>query len=443
MTAAPHRPRPDTPPGPPVRPGRTRHVPLYGPGLDGDGLPALYERLRVEHGPVAPVALAPGARAWLVMGYGELLRVARREQEFSHDPRHWRLVHEGRVTADSPLLAFFGWRPALMFADGWRHRRMRAAVADALGRVDDGELGRLVRETADRLIDSFTGRHEADLVPHYAHRLPARVVARLLGADEQVSRRLAEAVAGTAAANADSPHAGRRLERLLLALLREKRRAPGPDLASWLLTHPASLREEEVLHNLVVTVVAAHQATKNWIATTLRLLLTDPALRSSLDGGCLTVDEALDLVLWRFPPTQNFPGRYALRDVRLGRQEVRAGDMLVLGLAAANEDPEVLPACGRPVTGNRAHMAFGAGPHVCPAQPQARLIARTAVEVLRRRLPGLRLAVPEERLAWTSSPWTSGLAALPVRFTAPWSAAEPTASRTRLACGDPGDRRRG
>ncbi|CAL9415434.1 cytochrome P450 family protein [Streptomyces atacamensis] len=422
MTAAPRRPRTETPPECPGRPdrpghsGRSRHVPLYGPGLDGDGLPALYERLRAEHGPVAPVALAPGVHAWLVMGYEELLRVARRERDFSHDPRHWRLLREGRVPADSPLLAFVGWRPALMFADGRRHRRMRSAVADTLGRVDGGELGRLVRDTADRLIDAFAGRGEADLVPHYAHRLPARVVTRLLGADEPVSRKLAEAVAGTAAANADSVHAGRRLERVLLALVREKRRAPGPDVTSWLLTHPASLREEEVLHNLAVTVVAAHQTTKNWIATTLRLLLTDPALRSSLDGGYLTLDEALDLVLWRFPPTQNLPGRYALRDVRLGRREVRAGDMLVLGLAAAGRDPRVLPACGRPVTGNRAHVAFGAGPHACPAQAQARLIARTAVEVLRRRLPGLRLAVPEERLAWASSPWTRGLAALPVRL---------------------------
>jgi cytochrome P450 len=102
-----------------------------------------------------------------------------------------------------------------------------------------------------------------------------------------------------------------------------------------------------------------------------------------------------------------------------GGQEIRAGDMLILGLAAANADSEVLPADGRPVVGNRAHVAFGAGPHTCPAQDPARLIARTAVDTVRHRLPDLELAVPEEQLAWASSPWTKGLAALPVRFTAP------------------------
>jgi len=427
MTALPRRPSAGQPGG---CPARRRPAPLYGPHLTGDDLPALYELLRTRHGPVAPVALAPGVHAWLVLGYRELLRVARDERDFSHDPRRWTLPREGRVPADSPVLAFVGWRPALMFTDGRQHRRMRAAVADALARTDAHELGRLVRTAADRLIDAFAGRREADLVPHYAHRLPARVLTRLLGADERTGRKLAEAAAGTAAANADSANAGRRMERLLFALIEEKRRRPGPDIVSRLLAHPAALSDEEVLHNLAVTVVAGNQTTKNWIAATLRAMLTDPALRSSLDGGHLTVDDVLELVLWRFPPTQHLPARYATRDLRFGGQDVRAGDMLVLGLAAANADPRVLPRCGRPVAGNRSHLAFGAGPHTCPAQEQARLIARTAVDVLRHRLPGLRLAVPEEELVWTASPWTRSLASLPVRFAGPRPAAVPAAPPT-------------
>ncbi|MGK5498862.1 cytochrome P450 [Streptomyces sp. URMC 125] len=409
------------PPGCPAHQG-PRPAPLYGPGLDGDALPALYERLRAEHGPVAPVALAPGVHAWLVLGYRELLRVAREEQDFSHDPRRWNLLREGRVPADSPIMAFVGWRPALMFADGRQHRRMRAAVADALAEVNGHELRRMVRATAERLIDSFAARREADLVPHYAHKLPIQVIAQLLGVDERTGVQLAEAIAGTAAATADSADASRRMGQVLLALIQEKRRRPGDDVTSRLLAHPAGLSDEEVLHNIVVMIVAGNQTTKNWIATTLRILLTDPALRSSLTGGHLTVDDALDLVLWRFPPTQNFPARYAVRDLRFGGQDVRAGDMLVLGLAAANTDPEVLPDGGRPVTGNRAHMAFSAGPHTCPAQDPARLITRTAVDTVRHHLPDMELAVPEDRLVWASSPWTKGLAALPVRFTAPHAA---------------------
>ncbi|MDJ0465623.1 cytochrome P450 [Streptomyces sp. H27-C3] len=394
-------------------------TPLYGPQLDGDGLPALYEELRRTHGPVAPVTVAPGIDAWLVLGHRELLQLTRDEQDFSHDPRRWSLMREGRVPADSSILPMVGWRPALLFADGQQHRRMRAAVSDALAGINGHELRRTVRATAEQLIASFAGRREADLVPHYARKLPMQVITGLLGLDQRTGQQLVQAIAGTVVANADSANASNRMGVILQALIEEKRSSPGSDITSALLRHPARLTDEEVLHNLVVMFVAGNQTTVNWIATTLRILLCDPAFRSSLTGGHLTVDDALDLVLWRFPPTQNFPARYATRDLSFGGQDIRAGDMLVLGLAAANADPAVLPADGSPVVGNRSHLAFGGGPHTCPAQDPARLITRTAVDTIRHRLPDLELAVPEADLAWIKSPWSKGLAALPVRFTEP------------------------
>lgn len=419
--SAPFEAAPDgaPPPGCPAHRRRPSPQPLYGPDLDGDALPALYEQLRRRHGPIAPVALAPGIDVWLVIGYRELLRVCREEQDFSHDPRRWNLLREGRVPADSPVMPFVGYRPALMFVDGQQHRRMRGAVSAALAGINGHELARLVRSTAERLIAGFADRREADLVPHYAQRLPMQVITALLGLDEPTGQQLIQAVAGTAAANADSANASKRMGAILLSLIREKRSRPSDDLTSALLRHPAELSDEEILHNVVVMIVAGNQTTKNWIATSLRILLTDPAFRSSLSSGHVTVDDALDLVLWRFPPTQNMPARYATRDLHIGGQDIKTGDMLILGLAGANADPDVLPPDGRPVTGNRAHVAFSAGPHTCPAQDPARLIARNAVDTIRHRLPDMELAVPERELAWAKSPWTKGLAALPVRFTAP------------------------
>ncbi|MFE9458887.1 cytochrome P450 [Streptomyces californicus] len=394
---------------------------LYGPDLDGDAMPALYEALRGAHGPVAPVSVAPGIDAWLVLGHRELLRLTREEQDFSHDPRRWSRLREGRVPADAPILPMVGWRPALLFADGQQHRRMRAAVSDALAGINGHELRRGVRSTAEELIAGFAGRGEADLVAGYARMLPMRVIAGLLGLDERTGRELVDAVGGLVSATSGAADASRRMGAILQGLIERKRRVRGDDIVSSLLHHPARLTDEEVLHNLVVMFVAGNQTTVNWIATALRILLCDPALRSSLSGGHLSVDDALDLVLWRFPPTQNFPARYATRDMRFGGQDIRAGDMLILGLAAANADPEVLPADGAPVVGNRSHLAFGAGPHTCPAQDPARLITRTAVDTIRHRLPDLEPAIPESELKWVNSPWSKGLGTLPVRFTPPLS----------------------
>ncbi|MEV0966144.1 MULTISPECIES: cytochrome P450 [unclassified Streptomyces] len=410
---------------------------LYGPRLDGDTMPALYEELRGAHGPVAPVTVAPGIDAWLVLGHRELLRVARDEQDFSHDPRRWSPLRDGRVPPDSPILPYVGWRPALLFADGQQHRRMRTAVSDALARIDGHELRRRVRSAAEELIASFAGRGTADLLPHYARRLPLLVISGLLGLDERPGRRLVHAISRMGAATSDSGRASRRINAILLALIEEKRSRPGDDITSALLHHPARLTDEEVLHNLLVMFVVGHQSTVDWIATTLRVLLGDPAFRSSPTSGHLTADDALDLVLWRFPPTQNLPARYATRALRFGGQSIRAGDMLILGLAAANADPAVLPP-GGPATGNRSHLAFGAGPHTCPAQDPARLITRTAVDTVRRLLPDMELAVEQSELAWVPSPWSKGLTALPVRFTGPRTSRTPRTDRAGTGTDRPG-----
>lgn len=412
-THSARRPRAGATPRSPARPASP--APLYAPDLDGDRLDGFYRRLREEHGPVAPVALAPGLSAWLVIGYRELLRVCRHDRDFSHDPRLWNLLREGAVPEDSPVLAMIAWRPAAGYVDGTEHRRMRAAITDVVRLVDTDALTQVVRSTAEELITDLVARREADLVPHYAHRLSTRVLCGLLGLEERAGQQVMEAATSLAAAHADSANASRRLDAALRRPIEEKHRSPGPDLISWLLLHPARLSVSEVLHNLFL-VTAAHQSTKNWIAATLRLLLTDHAFRHALASGHLTLEEALDRVLWRYPPIQNVPGRIATRDLRLGRKDIRAGDLLVLGLAGAHTDPEAFPPGRWPAAGNRAHIAFGVGPHSCPASHLARVITRTAVATVHDQLPRMVLAVPESDLVWARSPWAKGLATLPVRM---------------------------
>src|SRR5262249_36176119 len=65
----------------------------------------------------------------------------------------------------------------------------------------------------------------------------------------------------------------------------------------------------------------------------------------------------------------------------------------------------------------KAHLAFGAGPHSCPAKDPAFMIASTAVESLLNRLPDIEMRVPFKELAWVPSPWMRSLVTVPVRFT--------------------------
>ncbi|MFE7194572.1 cytochrome P450 [Kitasatospora sp. NPDC057541] len=395
-------------------------TPLYGAAV-ADDPHGLYARLRAQYGPVAPIELEPGVEAWLVLGYPELLELTRNEALFSKDSRRWRVPAEGRLSPDSRLQPMTAWRPTLLNLDGAEHQRLRAAVADTLAQIDHRQLRGTTEASANALIDSWGPDGTADLVTQYARRLPLLVFTQLLGLPADAGPHLIRLISHIADSGAESVRANQEFQAIVVDLVRRRRATPSADLTSWLLAHPAALTDEEAVHHLVVMMVAGNETTICWTGNTLRLLLTDRRFRATLTGGRLTVADALEEVLWRDPPTQNFPGRWATADTVLGGQYISRGDMLVLGLAAANADPaaQAPGAAGHAALGsNRAHLAWGAGKHVCPAQHPARIIVETAVETLLHRLPDLQLAVPAHELAWRPSPWSRALVSLPVLYSA-------------------------
>ncbi|MFJ2868144.1 cytochrome P450 [Kitasatospora sp. NPDC087314] len=401
------------PPGCPAHAGAT---PLYGPRFQTD--PAqLYRELRAAHGPVAPVELAGGVPAWLVIGYRELQLVTGQPQLFGRDSSRWHAW--ATLPADWPLKPMMAPVPSILYAEGEEHVRRSRAVTDALSDVDPYELRKHAEEIADLLIDEFAGRGEADLVAEYAHRLPLLVLCRVFGLDEEQAPELIAALLTMLDGGPDAPAGAERLLELMLALVREKSEHPGGDVASRMLAHPAGLTQDEVMRDLRVLLIAGHQPSSYWISNALRLMLTDERFAASLAGGRRSISQALNEALWEDTPTQIFAGRWATRDTRLGGQRIAAGDLVLLGIAGANADPSVRRPDGRPAEGNRAHMSYSYGEHGCPfpAQEAAEVIATTAIEVLLDRLPDLRLAVAEHALVWRPSAWVRGLVALPVSFT--------------------------
>ncbi|MFJ9610002.1 cytochrome P450 [Kitasatospora sp. NPDC101176] len=401
---------------PPGCPAHAGAAPLYGPRFQTD--PAqLYRELRTAHGPVAPVELAGGVPAWLVIGYRELQLVTGQPQLFGRDSSRWNAWET--LPEDWPLKPMMAPVPSILYAEGEEHVRRSRAVTDALAEVDPYELRKHSEEIADRLIDGFAGRGEADLVAEYAHRMPLLVLCRVFGLDEEQAPQLIAALLAMLDGGPDAPAGAQRLLELMLDLVREKSEHPGGDVASRMLAHPAGLTQEEVMRDLRVLLIAGHQPSSYWISNALRLMLTDERFAASLAGGRRSISQALNEALWEDTPTQIFAGRWAVRDTQLGGQRIAAGDMVLLGFAGANADPSVRQADGRPAEGNRAHMSYSYGEHGCPfpAQEAAEVIATTAIEVLLDRLPDLRLAVAEHALVWRPSAWVRGLVALPVSFT--------------------------
>lgn len=388
----------------------------------------IYQTLREQHGPVVRVELEPGVNGWLVMGWEQLVEMNRDEKRFSRDARQWRDFQTGVVPSYSGLGPMMFWRANVIGADRSEHRRLRRPLDSAVDAVDQRSLRRFIQDTCTELIGQFAARGHADLLTEYAIMTPLLAHAHAFGLDPGRGQELLLALFALFGSGDDSQDGSQHFTDMLSEHATRPGAATAEDLTAVLLQDPLLRSHDEIVQSMVVMISAGQETTTIWIAQSLRRMLTDPRFAARMRGGRLGVDEALDEVLWRDPPMTHMPARYALEDTELGGQRIARGDALILGLAAAGYDPKVHP--GDPHSavelGNRAHLAFSAGPHRCPAENLARLITRTAVETAFHRLPDLALAVPADDIVLRPSPWTRCPASLPVTFT-PAPAATPAA----------------
>jgi len=352
--------------------------------------------------------------AWLVFSYDAALEVLNSPHLYAKDPRHWRALRAGEIPADSSVLPMMGYRPNALFSDPPAHDRYRTAITASLARIDMHELHETVTRTADHLIDAFAARGEADLLGDYAAVLPVLIFNQLFGQPEDAGPQLVAALARMFEGGDGAAQGDLLFTQYMQDLIALKRAHPGRDVTSWLMAHPARLSDEEMLHHCALLIAAGTEPVQNLIGNALRLLLSDDRFASSLSGGTLPVDTALEEVLWQDPPMANYAVHYPRQDLMLRGVPLREGEPVVISLAAANNDPAVKSTLSR--AGNRAHLAFSAGPHACPAQDPARLIATTAIERLLDRLPDVELAVAAADLLWRQGPFQRALTDLPVRF---------------------------
>ncbi|MHC5257823.1 cytochrome P450 family protein [Streptomyces sp. UC4497] len=399
-----------------IPPGCPAHAPGFNPQLYGPDFAmdpeAYYAHLR-KQGPSAPVDIAPGVEVELVTSYDAALHILQNPATFPRDARRWNALNEGRVPADSPALPMMAWRRNALFADGADHAKLRQAVTAALATVDERALIRQTQASADYLISGFSSDRDgrAELMAEYAGPLPLLVFSHLFGCPPDIGDRVITGISGIfeGVAGADEV-----LGQALAELISLKHRRPGDDLTTelirqhMLLTSDQDEADEAVLQQLVTLLSGGTAPLSAAIGTSAALYLGE-----DWPTG-LPVEDAVSQALWSYAPIANYAGHYPSTDIELGGRTVRAGDPVLISFAAANTDPRLTE--HRAQLNSKAHLAFGAGPHACPAKDPALLIAVTAVECLLNRLPDLELDEPFSALSWVPSPWSRALSALPVGF---------------------------
>ncbi|MFE5948241.1 cytochrome P450 [Streptomyces sp. NPDC056480] len=379
----------------------TNELPAFPFDWDGTRLPAEVEALRAE--PVRRVRTIAGAEAWLVSSY-ELCRQVLEDPRFSLKdtsapgaPRQYALTIPPHVVNNMGNITGAGLRKAVM----------KAINPKAPG------LEEWLRARAGALVDALVAEGApGELRGAYADPYSAGLHCRMLGIPEEDGPRLLRSLD---VAFMNAPHeieAARLHWDRDIAYMTERLDDPA---TGGLLAELAALREDpdyahltdEMLATVGVTLFGAGViSTAGFLTMALVSVLTRPDVREALTAGEHGVAGAMDELLRVNLSIGDGLPRLALEDVRLGEVEVRAGELVLVLVEAANHDPGHFPdpLAFRPDRANAAdHLSFGGGRHYCPATALGKRHAEIALETLLDRLPGLRLAVPVEQLVWRTN----------------------------------------
>lgn len=388
------------------------------------------EKLTTERSAVRAVTTPAGDPAWLVSDHPTVRRLladprlGRTHPDPDRASRYSESMIFGRPQPESPTDAADHARMRRLLTPWFTSRRM-ALLRPRVEQIVAGLLDAL--ESGPRPVDF----HEAVSFP-----LPALVISEVLGvpyADRADFRRWSDEAADMTDQQRSLAGLGA-LWQYLSGLVAGKLDDPGDDLLSALIAahraDPDGFGLSRVAQLGAGLLFAGHETTVAAIDTGVVLLGADPAHLRALHGDPALVDTAVEEILRsglpggaaRTGPVGDPPGtglaRWASADLDVGGVRIPAGDLVLLDLRQANEDPRVVgdrPGFD-PARYPNPHLSFGHGPHFCLGAPLARLELGVLLAALAARLPTLRPAVPPEDLRPRNHLLTGGLSALPVTW---------------------------
>ena len=381
----------------------------------------LYHRLRDED----PVHWDPFLHAWVVTRYADVIHVL---HHFSANrtPTPEQLSAMG-LSALNPIAQVMVRQ--MLFLDPPNHTRLRALASAAFTVRRVERLRSHIQEIMDGLLDAVISKGSMDLIADFASPAPAIVTAELLGVPVADHEQLKDWSADFAEMLGNFQHNPDRFPKILRSVeemssyfrsaMQEQRLHPQDGLVSAMMAADvdgAKLTDEEIIANLIVTMVGGQETTTNLIGNGILTLLRNPEAMKRLRDDSSLVPSALEELLRYESPSQH-TARLAPDDVELGGKQIRKRQAVIAVMGAANRDPERFPDPDRldiERPDNR-HVAFGWAAHFCFGAHLARLEGQIAVSTLLQRLPDLELDtnVPP---VWRHNLGLRGLTALPVRF---------------------------
>jgi pimeloyl-[acyl-carrier protein] synthase len=381
----------------------------------------LYHKLRRQD----PVHWDPYLHAWVVTRYEDVVHVL---HHFSANrtptPEQLSALD---LSALNPIAEIMVRQ--MLFLDPPDHTRLRTLASAAFTPSRVERLRSHVQEIMDTLIDAVVSKGSMDVITDFAGPAPAIVTAELLGVPTADHAQLKDWSQDFAEMLGNFQHNPDRFPRVLRSVkdmssyfrseMRTQQMHPRDGLVQAMMSAEidgARLTEEEIIANLIVTMVGGQETTTNLIGNGVLTLLRNPAELERLRADTSLISSAVEELLRYESPSQH-TARLAPADVELGGRRIRKRQAVIAVMGAGNRDPARFAEPDRlDITRkDNRHLAFGWAAHFCFGAALARLEGQIAFSTILRRLPQLKLT-GQSPLVWRDNLGLRGLTSLPVGF---------------------------
>ena len=360
--------------------------------------------------------------AWVVTRHADVKFVLK-DRRFGVDPIPERIAERHRF-----VKARGGNLEALLtaserfffFLDPPTHTRLRGLVRTVFSASAVARMLPILTSYTDRLLDDLTGRDGFDLIDDYAGPLPVFIIASMLGVQDfdlrtlkgwsfELSRILDPLVSLEEYQSMDDIVRG--FEACFREVFAARRRQPTDDIISVLLAGAQGhddLQERDLAAICTLLFITGEETTVNLIGNGMLSLQRHPDAWQRLRDEPGLIGPAVEELL-RFESPVQLTTRVAREDLELGGKPIRAGDKIVVGIGAANRDPDVFDRADelRLDRQPNPHLAFGDGIHFCLGAGLARAQGCAAIPRLLARFPHLQIDV--DNLQWRRNIVVRGL----------------------------------
>lgn len=292
---------------------------------------------------------------------------------------------------------------SIVMMDPPRHDRLRSLVSRAFTMRRMQEMRPRVRELAVEHLGSLREQAAPDFATSVAIPLPGIVIADAVGVEREHIERLAQATVAMVLVDPSDPSYGERyanavatLDDYFLPVIARRRREPTDDLISSLVDAEIDgerLTDGEIAGFARALFNGGHGTTTTQLGGSVVALAQHPDERQRLIDDPTLLRNAVEELVRFVAPVQGLM-RTVTRDVELHGRTMRAGDKLMLLLAAANRDPRVFDDPDRlDLTRHMPrHAGFGYGVHFCIGAQLARVETEVVLEELLRIAPNYQIS---------------------------------------------------